>query len=429
MLDVKILRENFKEIKKNLETRRDKEIISRLVDWQKKDEKWRNLKSELEELKQKRNQITESIKIAKANKKDTTKLLETAKIIPQKIKETEPIVKELEEETHKILMRIPNTLHSSVPFGKDESENVEIKKWGKVNQNPNLKHHAEIAIGINGADFERAVKISGSGFYYLKGDLVMLELALQKLALDLLIKKGFTPVQVPHLMGIEAYNGVTDLAEFETVQYKIENSELRLISTSEHPLAAMYMNEILNETDLEKPIKYAGISYCFRKEIGKHGLDERGLFRVHQFNKIEQVIICKPNDSWKIHEELSANQQELMEKLEIPYRIVNVCTGDIGIVAAKKYDLEAWSPREGKYIELGSCSNCTTYQAVRLNIKYRKSDGEKEFVHTLNNTMIATARTLRIILEQYQDKDGNLIVPKALIPYMNGQKIISKIKK
>ncbi len=429
MLDVKILRENFEEVKKNLEKRKDKEIISKLNDWQKKDEQWRKLKNELEELKRKRNQITDEIKIAKANKKDTTKLLENAKIIPQKIKENEPIVKELEEELKNLLMRIPNTLHESVPFGENDTKNIVIQKWGTPIVNKELIHHGQIAVNLDIAEFERAVKISGSGFYYLKGDLAMLDLALQRFALDLLIKKGFTPLQTPLIMSKEAYQGVTDLGDFENVMYKLDGSDSYLIATSEHSTVSMYMNEILEENDLENPIKYASMSPCFRKEIGRHGLDERGFFRVHQFNKIEQVIICKPNDSWEIFEEISKNQQEFFQALEIPYQIVNVCTGDIGIVAAKKYDLEAWSPREGKYIELGSCSNCTTYQAVRLNIKYRKSDGEKEFVHTLNNTMIATARTLRIILEQYQDKDGNLIVPKALIPYMNGQKIISKIKK
>lgn len=426
MLEAKIIRDDFENIKKNLEKRKDKIIIQRLNEWKEQDIIWRKLKTQIEELKKERNQITEKIKIAKANKKDVSELLKKAKLIPQKIKEGEPKLRELEEKLKEIQMRLPNIMHESVPYGENDKDNVEIKKWGTIKHNPNLIHHGEIATNLEIADFERAVKIAGSGFYYLKGDLVMLELALQKLALDILTEKKFIPVQVPHMMTTKAYSGVTDLAEFDTVQYKIQGDDLRLISTSEHPLVAMHMDEILNEENLETPIKYAGMSSCFRKEIGKHGLDERGLFRVHQFNKIEQVIICKPEDSWKIHEEMSKNQQELMQLLEIPYRIVNVCTGDLGIVAAKKYDLEAWSPREGKYIELGSCSNCTNYQSVRLNIKYRKKNGEKEYVHTLNNTMIPTSRTLRIILEQYQTKEGNLTIPKALIPYMNGKTEIKK---
>ena len=426
MLDVKILRENFKEVKANLEKRKNKEIITKLDEWQKKDELWRNLKNELEELKRKRNEITESIKIAKANKKDTTKLLESAKVIPKKIKDNEPIVKELEEELKNLLMRIPNTLHESVPFGEDDTKNISIKKWGKAETNKDLIHHGQLAVELGIAEFERAVKISGAGFFYLKGDLAMLDLALQRFALDLLMKKGFVPLQTPLIMSKEAYQGVTDLADFENVMYKLDGSDSYLIATSEHSTVSMYMNEILEETDLENPIKYASMSPCFRKEIGRHGLDERGFFRVHQFNKIEQVIICKPNDSWKVFEEISKNQQEFFQALEIPYQIVNVCTGDIGIVAAKKYDLEAWSPREGKYIELGSCSNCTTYQAVRLNIKYRKANGEKEFVHTLNSTMIPTTRMLRILIENYQTKEGTIKIPKELQKYMNNKTEIKK---
>jgi len=429
MIDAKYIREEFAEVKKNLKMRKDAQIISRLDSWKKKDDEWRTLKVELDDLKKQRNEITEKIKMAKGKGKNTDKLLEQAKKIPEKIKKGEPKVKQLEEELRALQMRIPNLLHESVPYGKDDTENVETKKWGKVKENKELKHHAQLAVDLGMAEFERAVKISGTGFFYLKGELALLDLALQRLAIDMLIKKGFTLVQPPLLMNRKAYEGVTDLSDFETVMYKIENDDLYLIATSEHPLVAMHMDEILEEDELTEPVKFAGMSPCFRREIGKHGLDERGFFRVHQFNKIEQVIICKPKDSWKQFEQMSKNQQEFMEALEIPYRIVNVCTGDMGIVAAKKFDLEGWSPREGKYIELGSCSNCTSYQAVRLNIKYRKKNGEKEFVHTLNNTMIPTTRTLRVIIENYQTKEGTIIVPKALQPYMNGLKEIKGNKK
>ncbi len=426
MLDAKYIRENNKEVKENLKKRQDNEVILRLNTWIKQDEEWRNLKKEMEELKKERNDITEKIKIAKSAKKDISALLKKAKDIPQKIKEYEPKVRQLEEENKNILMRIPNLLHESVPFGKNDTENVEVKKIGKAVHKPKLKHHGQLAIELNLAEFERAVKVAGTGFFYLKGDLALLDLALQRLALDMLIKKGFVPVQPPLMMNRAAYSGVTDLGDFETVMYKIENEDLYMIATSEHPLVAMHMNEIFTEKELDKPIKYTGMSPCFRKEIGKHGLDERGFFRVHQFNKIEQVVICKPEQSWKIFEEISKNQRDFFDALEIPYRIVNVCTGDMGIVAAKKFDLEAWSPREGKYIELGSCSNCTSYQAGRLNIKYRKASGEKEFVHTLNNTMIPTTRMLRIILETYQTEKGTILIPKALQKYMDGKKEIKK---
>ena len=429
MLDAKVIRENFEEVKKNLEMRKDKEIISRLNSWKEKDEEWRALKSEVEKLKKQRNEITEKIKMAKGKGENADNLLEQAKKIPQKIKDNEPKVKQIEEELRALQMRIPNMLHESVPYGKDDTENKEAKKWGTAKENKKLKHHAELALDLGIADFERAVKISGTGFFYLKGELALLDLALQRLAIDMLIKKGFTLVQPPLLMNRKAYEGVTDLGDFETVMYKIENDDLYLIATSEHPMVAMYVDEIFEEKELDEPIKFAGMSPCFRREIGKHGLDERGLFRVHQFNKIEQVVICKPEESWKLFEQMSKNQQEYMEALEVPYRIVNVCTGDMGIVAAKKFDLEGWSPREGKYIELGSCSNCTSYQAVRLNIKYRKKNGEKEFVHTLNNTMVPTTRTLRVIIENYQTPQGTIKVPKALQPYMNGLKEIKGAKK
>jgi seryl-tRNA synthetase len=424
MLDAKYIRENFEEVKKNLKKRQDASVISTLEDWKKKDAKWRKIKLDLEELKKQRNDITNKIKEAKGQGENADKLMKQAKEIPKKIKENEPKVKQIEAELKTIAMRIPNLLDKSVPYGKSDEDNKEVRKVGKVKHNSKLAHHAQLAVKLDIAEFERAVKISGAGFFYLKGDLAMLDLALQRLALDMLIKEGFTPIQPPLLMNRKAYEGVTDLNDFETVMYKIENDDLYLVATSEHPLVAMYMNEIMEEKDLDNPIKLAGMSPCFRREIGKHGLDERGLFRVHQFNKIEQVVICKPEESWKIHEELSKNQQELMDVLEVPYRIVNVCTGDIGIVAAKKYDLEGWSPREGKYIELGSCSNCTNYQATRLNIKYRKKDGTKEFVHTLNNTMVPTTRTLRVLIENYQTPEGTIKIPKALQKYMNGKKEI-----
>jgi seryl-tRNA synthetase len=421
MIDAKYIRENIEDIKENLKKRQDDEIISRLDAWKEKDEDWRKIKFELEELKKARNTITDQIKKAKMEGKDIDDLLAKAKEIPQKIKENGPKVSEIETDLKKLQMRIPNILHDSVPYGKSDEDNVEVKIEGEAKVNKDLIHHAQLAVDLGIAEFDRAVKISGAGFFYLKGDLALLDLALQRLAIDMLIQKGFTPIQPPLLMNRRAYEGVTDLGDFETVMYKIENDDLYLIATSEHPMVSMYMDEIFTEEQLAEPIKFAGMSPCFRREIGKHGLDERGFFRVHQFNKIEQVVLCKPEESWEIFEDLSKNQQEFFEALKIPYRVVNVCTGDIGIVAAKKYDLEAWSPREGKYIELGSCSNCTAYQAVRLNIKYRKKNGDKEFVHTLNNTMVPTTRTLRVLIENYQTKEGTIKIPEALQKYMNGK--------
>ena len=427
MIDPKIIREDYKKVRENLAMRKDAEVDARLEEWIGKDKEWRELKKEVDGLRAERNKVTEEIKVAKGQGKEVGKLMKKAKELPGKLKEKEARMKELEKENYGLLMRIPNILHESVPYGKDDTENVEVKKWGDIKEPGfELRHHGELAKELDVADFERAVKISGAGFYYLKGDLAMLDLALQRLALDILIGKGFTPIQPPFMMNRRAYEGTTDLGDFETVMYKVNDDDLYMVATSEHPMVSMYMNEILEEKDLEKPIKMAGMSPCFRKEIGKHGLDERGFFRVHQFNKIEQVVICKPEESWEVFEEMSRNQEELIEALEMPYRIVNVCTGDMGVVAAKKFDLEVWSPREKKYIEIGSCSNCTSYQSVRLNIKYKKGDGTKEYVHTLNNTMIPTTRTLRVLIENYQTKEGTIKIPLALHPYMNGKTEIKK---
>jgi seryl-tRNA synthetase len=265
---------------------------------------------------------------------------------------------------------------------------------------------------------ERAGKISGARFFYLKNQVAQLDLALMSFAVEELSKKGYMSVLPPYLMKREAYEGVTALDDFADVLYKVENEDLYLIATSEHPMAAMFMNEVLREQEM--PVKLAGISTCFRKEAGAHGKDTRGIFRTHQFNKIEQFIFCKPEDSSKLHEELLENAEDLLQKLELPYRVVNVCTGDIGTVAAKKYDIEAWMPAQNGYREVISCSNCTDYQARRLGIRYREKEGAptKGFVHTLNSTAVATGRTIVAILENKQQEDGTINIPKALRKYM-----------
>ncbi len=423
MLNIRLIRENPETIKKDLKKRGDKEKLVWIDDLVKKDKEYRKLLQEAQALRNKRNKIITEIDELRRAKKDFSKKVEGAKEIPKKIKETETKSRDLKQKIDHYLMRLPNILHSSVPGGKDESDNVEVRRLGKPKRfDFEIKHHGQIAVELGIADFERAVKISGTGFFFLKRDLALLDLALQSFAIDLLLKKGYTLIQPPLLMRRKPYEGVIAMEDFETMMYKVENEDLYLTATSEHPMAAMHMDEILKEEKL--PIKVCGISPCFRREVGKHGLDERGLFRVHQFNKIEQFIFCKPEESWAFHEELVGNAEEMLKKLEIPYTVTNVCTGDIGTVAAKKYDVNGWSPREQKYIELISVSNCTAYQSTRLNIKYRKKNGEKEYTHTLNATMIATTRALRCILENYQTKEGSIKIPKALQPYMNGLKEI-----
>lgn len=423
MLDIKLIREKPDFVKANLERRNNKEILDLFDVVVSKDSRQRELIQKSESLRKKRNDLTrEADELRKANK-DFSPIVKEVREINSELPSYEQELEGIKAGIKNDLMSLPNIMHESVPIGKDDPENVVVKTHGKIKKPSfEIKHHGQIAAELGIADFERAVKISGSGFYFLKGDLALLDFALQNFAIGLLVKKGYTLVEPPFMMGRKPYEGVTDLHDFENVMYKIEGEDLYLIATSEHPMGAMYMDETIEENNL--PIKFAGISACFRKEIGKHGLDERGLFRVHQFNKIEQFIFCMPEDSWKFHEALRKNAEELLEALEIPYNVTNICTGDLGTVAAKKYDLNGWSPREQKYIELMSCSNCTSYQSARLGIRYRKKDGSKDYLHTLNSTMVATTRALRIILENYQTAEGTVKIPKVLQPYMYGKKEI-----
>ncbi len=423
MLDIKFIRENPDVVKKDLHKRNEKEKLEWLEDLLKSDVEYRRSLQENQRLRQRRNEITDEINKLKKQGKDIKEKIHEAKELPDKIKQSDEKLEELKNKIEYYLMRLPNILHESVPAGKDANDNVVIKSWGeKPKFNFELKPHGELLQELGLANFEKAAEVSGHGFYYLMGDIARLELALVNFAVDFLVKKDYVLVEPPLMLRRKPYEGVTDLKDFETMMYKLEDEDLLLIATSEHPIAAMLMNETLDGKQL--PMKFVGYSPCFRKELGSHSIDTRGLFRVHHFNKIEQFIFCKPEDSWKFHEELLKNAEELYQKLKIPYRIVNICTGDIGTVAAKKYDLEAFFPRENLYREVVSCSNCTSYQATRLNIKYKKGE-EKEYVHTLNSTAIATSRTIRAIAENYQQKDGTIKIPAVLQKYL-GKKVIGK---
>jgi seryl-tRNA synthetase len=267
--------------------------------------------------------------------------------------------------------------------------------------------------------------VAGHGFYYLKGEMVLLDYAILNYTIDFMMKRGYQIIEPPFMMRKKPYLGVTDLESFRDQLYKIEKEDLYLIATSEHPLAAIFMNEVITAKDL--PIKLVGVSPCFRKEVGAHGKYTKGLFRMHQFNKIEQFIFCLPEDSWAFHEELQKNAEDLYKSLGLHFRVVNVCTGDIGMIAAKRYDIEVWMS-DGNYREVGSNSNCTDYQARRLNIRFREKEGQAPagFVHTLNNTALATSRTMMAILEQFQQKDGSIIIPKVLRPFMRGNEKIER---
>lgn len=422
MLTLKFIKENKDIVKKDLKKRNDLEKVKWVDEIVKKHNQYLELLKKEQELRHKRNLVSDEIRQLKKAGKDIKEKIKEARELPEKVNKLTADVQKLRNEISYYLMRIPNILDKSVPIGKDETGNKVLRKNGTILKPKfKLKTHEDIIEELRLGDFEAAAKVSGRGFYYLLGDLALMELALQKFAIDILTKKGFTLTQVPLMLRKKPYEGVTELKNFETMMYKIDQEDLYLIATSEHAIAARFSDHIFNEL----PKKFVGVSSCFRKEIGSHGIDERGLFRVHQFNKVEQFVFCKPEESWKIFEELIKNAEEIYKKLKLPYRITNICTGDIGDIAAKKYDLDVYMAHEKAYKEVVSCSNCTSYQATRLNIKYQKGK-EKEYVHTLNCTAIATSRTLRAILENYQQKDGTVKVPTALIPYMDGKKVLGK---
>jgi len=427
MLSMKLIRENPEIVIQSLEKRQDTEMLQKFNDILDFDTKYRKKLQELEKLNQKRNQIIKQISINKKNKKPIEDLIKESKKLPGKIDKLKLKVDDLNKKMYDILMQLPNVLHESVPYGVDESENVLVDEYkGKKKQTFKPKSHVDVIKDLDLVDLDRAGKTSGARFYYLKNELALLDMALQRYAIDFMMKKGYDFVVPPAMINRKSAEGVTDLGAFEEMIYKIEDEDLYLIATSEHPLTAMYQDEIIEEKDL--PIKVVGLSQCFRKEAGTHGKDTKGIFRVHQFTKVEQIIICNPDESWDYHEELIDNAKDFFKSLEIPFRQVNICTGDIGIVAAKKYDLETWMPAQETYREIVSASNCTDYQSNRLNIRFRTTENKKQInkkVHTLNSTVVATSRALVAILENYQDKSGNIKIPKVLVPYMNG---IDKIK-
>jgi len=424
MLDVKLIREKPDEVRANLARRHDPAKIELLDHVIATDKEWRELTGRVNELRRRRNEISSEIGRVIKSGGDASSLKEEASSIPSQLKELESEMSNADERLRDGLMRLPNMLHESVPYGEDDHDNVEIRRWGtKPEFSFEPKSHAEITEALGISDFERAAKTAGAGFYYLRNEFALLDHAVQRYAIDFLLKRGYALIEPPFMLRRAAYEGVTDLADFESVMYKIKDEDLYLIATSEHSVGSMLMNETLLAEDL--PIKVCGISPCFRREIGQHGRYTKGLFRVHQFHKIEQFIFSKPEDSWELHEELQRNSELLYEGLGLHYRVVNVCTGDMGSIASKKYDIECWMA-DDEFRETGSNSNCTDYQARRLNVKYRLKEGAapEGFVHTLNNTAIATSRTMVALIEQYQQEDGTIRVPDALQPYMNGMKVI-----
>ena len=424
MLDISMFRDKHQQIRADHDKRgipHDK--IDNVIKY---DKLWLNLQHQTNQLRQQKNTAARGISAAKksGDESKAQEILAEVASLGKEISELEEQTQAAIENRDKIRMSIPNILHHDVPKGADESGNTVHSVYGeKPIFEFEPRTHNELIEMNKWVDLKRAAKIVGSRFFFLKGDLARLEMALQNYTVDFLQQRGFTFVQPPVMMNRKAYEGVTDLGDFETVMYGVEPDNYYMIATSDHPLTAMYMEETIPEDQL--PLKIVGVSPCFRREVGSHGQSDLGIWRVHQFTKIEQIVITKPEESWEMHEELLQNCIDLWNDLQIHYEVVNICTGDMGTVAARKYDLEAWIPGAGQYKEIVSCSNCTDYQANRLQIKYgQPGHANQPIVHTLNSTAVATSRALVAIMEQNQLADGRVTIPQPLVNYMGGQQIL-----
>lgn len=419
MLDVRRLRENFEEIKEILAHRGEE--LGDLDKFEELDRKRRVLIRETEQLKNVRNEVSKKIAELKREKKNADELILEMRTVGDKIKAFDDELREVEEELHQILLQIPNIPHESVPIGKDENDNVEVRKWGDLPEfSFEPKPHWEIADRLNILDFERAAKVTGSRFVFYKGLGARLERALINFMLDLHIDEhGYEEVLPPYLVNRMSLIGTGQLPKFEEDAFLVEEEDYFLIPTAEVPVTNLHRDEILDASEL--PIAYAAYSACFRSEAGAAGRDTRGLIRQHQFNKVELVRFVKPEDSYEELEKLTSHAEKVLQLLKLPYRVMSMCTGDLGFAAAKKYDLEVWLPSYNTYREISSCSNFEDFQARRAGIRFRRDKNSRpEFVHTLNGSGLAVGRTVAAILENYQQEDGSVIIPEALRPYMGG---------
>jgi seryl-tRNA synthetase len=422
MLDPKLLRENLQAVKDMLERRNMKDFP--LVELVTIDRRRRELLVETQELRQKKNVLTEVIARKKKVKQDISSELAQMKEISGFLDKSEEELVKTEDRFKHLMMIVPNMLHESVPTGIDERDNIVIRQNGKVRtMDFDPKDHVAIATALDLVDIERAAKVSGARFYFLKNELVRMNQALLNFALDFLSDHGYAHIQPPYMIRQEPMSGAIILDDFQDIIYKIEGEDLYMIGTSEHAIASMHMDEILDGKQL--PIKYAGYSPCFRKEAGAHGKDMKGIFRVHQFEKVEQFVYCRPEDSWKEHEKMLSLAEEFFKMLGIPHRVILLCSGDTGKISSKTYDIEAWMAGQNAYREIVSCSNCVDYQARRLKIRFRdKTNEETRLVHTLNSTLVATERTMVSILENYQTSQGSVHIPDVLRKYMGGIDVI-----
>jgi len=423
MIDIKDLRERPEVYVMNMKKKgKDSSLVSEILEI---DKEWRKLKKKDDDLRAERNKISKQINFAKKEKKDFSLLLRKAKQIPLRLKRNEEKVKKLYESLQKKLYDIPNLMQEDVPKGNSDKENLVRKEIGKIpNFSFRVRNHVELLESLDLVDFDASAEVAGNGFYYLKGDLGLLNRALINFAIDFMKKKGYVYVEPPLMMRKKVAMAKGDFTAFEEALYKIEKEDLYMIPTAEDVILGMLSDKTIKEEKL--PLKFFGYSMCFRKEIGSHGINEKGLWRTHQFNKIEQFIFCKPEDSWKHYKELKKNSEEIMKKLGLAYRWIECCTGDLGDWKSKSEDIEVWRPTINDYGEMMSLSNCTDYQARDLNIRGVNNNGERYVLHTLNNTALATSRMMVAIVENYQQKDGSIKVPRVLIPYMNGKKVIGK---
>ncbi len=422
MLDLKLIKENSQLVKKNIEKKFQNHklpLVDKVIELH---DLLVRLKKEGDDLRAHRNKLSKEINQRKKPSEDIKTFLEQAKDLPNKITQLEEETAKIEKEILLIQRQIPNIIHKSVPIGKDETKNKTTKKFGAPQKfNFKIKNHVELAEQMGIADFESSAKTSGKGFYYINGKLAELNQALLRFGVDFMIRKKYQLVEPPLMIRKRVIEGVLSFEEFENMVYKVEGEDLYLIGTSEHSLIGKFIDQTIPEKQL--PIKLVSVTSCFRKEIGSHGINEKGLWRTHQFNKVEQIILCKPKDSEKYYKEILNNSIEIYKKLKIPIRQLEICSGDLGDLKSKQEDIEAYRPTTKNYEEVGSCSNLTDAQARRLNIKSVTEKGDKYHVHTLNNTAIATSRAMVAILENYQQKDGSIKVPAVLQKYTGFKKI------
>ncbi|MFC1801616.1 serine--tRNA ligase, partial [Nanoarchaeota archaeon] len=416
MIDISLIREKSKLVKDNQKKKgKDDKIVDEVL---KLDEDWKKVLKKVEGLKGTRNKVSLEINEMKKKGENIKPKVKEMKKTVEDINKKDLKAQELLKKRNNLLCKIDNLMHEKVPKGKDESENKEIRKWGKKPKfGFEIKNHVELAESLGIADFDSSARSSGKGFYFLKGQLGLLNQALIQFAIEFMIGRGYEYVEPPLLLRKEVLSGSLDLEEWEKTIYSIEGDDTALIGTSEYSLLGMHFNSVIGI-----PKKYFAYSMCFRKEVGAHGINEKGLWRTHQFNKVEQFVFCHPSESWKYFDEMAKNTEELMKALELPYRVLEICSGDLSAWKARSFDVEVWRPTLKGYGEVASLSNCTDYQSRNLGIKYVDEDMKRHFVHTLNNTVLATSRILVAILENYQTEKGTIKIPKVLYPYMNGVK-------